>query len=89
MAELKDEPFALVGVNSDEPERARQAVAKNRLTWRSFRDDSGGPNRISEDWQVEGWPTLVVLDPEMRIHYRGHDAAAATAVVRELLAKKR
>ena len=85
--ELKDAPFALIGVNSDKIERAKQAVAKNDLNWRSFRDMSPGNDRpISEDWEVEGWPTLVVLDADMRIHYRGHDGDAAEHAVRELLA---
>ena len=69
-------------------EDAKKAVADNQLNWRSFRDQSpGNARRISEDWEVDGWPTLVVLDQEMRIHYRGHNSDAATEIVRELLAK--
>jgi len=34
--ELKDQPFALVGVNSDKLDRAKKAVIENKLVWRSF-----------------------------------------------------
>ena len=89
MEELKDEPFALIGVNSDDLDRARRAVEKNKLNWRSFQNEPAGAGRaISDDWGVRGWPTIVVLDPEMKIHYRGHDGHEATAVAKDLLAKR-
>ncbi|HEX6810271.1 MAG TPA: hypothetical protein VF384_01495 [Planctomycetota bacterium] len=85
--ELKDKPFAMVGVNSDAtPEAARQAVAANSLNWRSFQNKPEGQVRaISEDWYIRGWPTIVVLDTELKIRYRGHDGAEATKVVKGLL----
>jgi hypothetical protein len=88
--ELANEPFALLGVNSDALAEARQAVARNKLNWRSFQDrPAGSREAISDAWGVRGWPTLVVLDGERRIHYRGHDARRATKVVRDLLAAKK
>jgi len=36
---------------------------------------------------VQGWPTIVVLDTDQSIRYRGHDGDEATAVVKTLLAK--
>ena len=87
--ELKDKPFALIGVNSDKTiERAKQAIEQNKLNWRSFQNQNEGREKaISADWAVKGWPTVVVLDAEMKIRYRGHNGEAATEVVRELLAK--
>ena len=86
--ELKDEPFALIGVNSDQTiERAKKAIEENDLNWRSFQNNPKGAKRkISDDWAVRGWPTIVVLDPEFKIRYRGHNGDKATEVVRELLA---
>jgi AhpC/TSA family len=87
--ELKDQPFALVGVNSDGLDRAKKAVAENKLTWRSFQNQPEGQKvAIADDWVVSGWPTIVVLDREQKIRYRGHDGEAATKVVRDLLAAK-
>lgn len=86
--ELQDEPFALIGVNSDQTvERAKKAIAENELNWRSFQNVQPGRERkISEDWAVRGWPTIVVLDKDFKIRYRGHNGNQATEVVRELLA---
>ena len=88
MEELKDKQFALVGINSDStPEVARQAVAANSLNWRSFQNKPMGQEQaISDEWFIQGWPTIVVLDPDMKIRYRGHDGAEAIKVVKERLA---
>ena len=86
MEELKDQPFALIGVNSDDLDRAKKAVAENELNWRSFQNEPEGSEKsISSDWKVSGWPTIVVLDAEMKIRYRGHDGHAASDMVKELL----
>ncbi len=88
VAEMRDKPFALVGVNSDELAKARQAVVDKRLPWRSFQNKPAGVERaISDTWHVSGWPTLVVLDGEQRIRYRGDDGEAVLRWVRELVAK--
>ena len=85
--EMKNKPFALIGVNSDQTvERAKKAIAENNLNWRSFQNNGSG-GEISKDWAVRGWPTVVILDSEMKIHYRGHDGEEATKVAEELVAK--
>jgi hypothetical protein len=79
---MKDKPFALVGVNSDKSvEVAKAAIEKNQLNWRSFQNKRPGKPDIAEDWAVNGWPTIVVLDAEGKIRYRGHggDEASKTA----------
>ena len=87
--ELKDQPFALIGVNSDKSvEVAKKAIEENNLNWRSFQNKPEGADKaIADDWAVKGWPTIVVLDAEMKIRYRGHDGHAASDVAKELLAK--
>ena len=87
--EMKDEPFALIGVNSDQTvERAKQAVAENGLNWRSFQNKPEGAKvAIADEWSVRGWPTIVILDSEMKIRYRGHDGEEATRIARALVAK--
>ena len=83
---MKDKPFALIGVNSDDLERANKAVKDNKLNWRSFQNEAEGSDvKISDDWYVNGWPTIVVLDAEMKIRYRGHDGPVATRYARELV----
>ncbi|MDA7610812.1 hypothetical protein N8681_00460 [bacterium] len=38
----KNEPFALVGVNTDPPERLSKYVKNGTITWRNFRDGKAG-----------------------------------------------
>jgi hypothetical protein len=84
---MKDKPFALIGVNSDKTVAvAKAAIEKNQLNWRSFQNDRAGKPKVSDDWAVNGWPTIVVLDAERKIHYRGHDGEKAAAVAKELVA---
>ena len=70
--ELKDQPFALIGVNSDKTlERAKSSVEKNKLNWRSFwngPEGTGGP--IARAWDVMGWPTIYILDGDGIIRVR-------------------
>ena len=86
---MQDRPFALIGVNSDRDLGAiRKIVKEKNLTWRSFQNQPEGAERaISEDWSVRSWPTLVVIDETMRIHYRGSDGARALEEVHRLVQK--
>jgi len=73
VARLKDEPFALIGVNSDVDAAAKKKneFAKEQITWRSFWNGpkgTGGP--ISSDWNVSGWPTLYLIDHEGKIRHK-------------------
>ena len=86
---MEGKPFALVGVNSDkEVARAKKAIAENKLNWRSFHaGEQGTRGPIPTAWAIRGWPTVVVLDADMKIHYRGHDGEEASKVAKELVAK--
>ena len=77
MKKLEDKPFALLGVNVDcyEAGRLKKVVTKERLTWRSFVDprsgsEAGFPGRISNRWNLEGTPTLYLLDHKGVIRYK-------------------
>ena len=89
---LADEPFALIGINSDSDLEALQEVlVEEEITWRSFWDghsDKGktsGP--IATQWNVSGWPTIYVLDHEGRIRYKGVRGEAMDEAVDALLAE--
>ena len=86
---LKDEPFALVGVNSDKDlDQLRPALKAENITWRSFWNGpkgTGGP--ISARWNVSGWPTIYVLDEEGRIRYKGVRGEEMDEAVDTLLAE--
>ena len=85
--ELKDQPFVLLGVNSDRDlEKTRQRVIEERLNWRSFWNGPMGPGGpIASAWGVTGWPTLFVIDAKGVIRYRGHSADEADPILRQCL----
>jgi hypothetical protein len=72
--EMKDKPFALVGVNSDaDKEKLKPRLVEEKITWRSFwngQQGTGGP--ISKAWNVSGWPTVYVIDHEGVIRHKSH-----------------
>ena len=69
---METKPFALIGVNSDTDRNAlKETLKKESITWRSFwngPEGTGGP--ISTKWNVEGWPTLYVLDHKGVIRHK-------------------
>ena len=77
--QLANQPFALIGVNSDSDlDEIREIVKEKNITWRSFwNGPEGTRGPISEDWNVSGWPTIYVLDGEGVIRYKNVRGAAA------------
>jgi hypothetical protein len=59
---FEGKPFVLLGVNSDEDRNElKEVLKKEKITWRSWFDGStGGP--IATKWNLDGWPTLYLLD---------------------------
>ena len=80
-------PFALIGVNSDKDlEGLRKIVKEKNLTWRSFwNGPEGTQGQISTKWNVQGWPTIYLIDHEGVIRSKGH--SLNDALLEELIAK--
>jgi hypothetical protein len=87
VSRLADEPFALVGVNSDPAEDYREAIAREEITWPSFWDGGSTDGPISTKWGVFGWPTIFVLDHEGTIRAKNKREEALDEVVDQLLAE--
>ena len=87
--ELKDEPFALIGVNSDDDkEYLATRLEEEKITWRSFwNGPEGTRGPISAKWGVRGWPTIYVLDHEGVIRHKGVRGHAMDEAVDALLAE--
>ena len=67
----RGQPFAIVGVNSDdEKPAADRAVAREKLAWPSWWDGGPAGGRITEQWQVGGYPTLYLIDPAGVIRHK-------------------
>ncbi len=67
---LKDQPFALLGVNSDgDAKKLNEILKREGITWRQAVDgDTSGP--WATLWNVSGWPTIYVLDHKGVIRHR-------------------
>ena|SRR5437764_5696049 len=83
-----DKPFVILGVNSDhDRNELKKVMEKEEITWRSWFDggSTGGP--IASRWNVQGWPTVYVLDAKGVIRYKsvGADEAKIDATITKLL----
>lgn len=67
---LKEQPFALIGINSDGPADAlKKILEKQGITWRQAVDGSTS-GKLATKWNVQGWPTIYVIDAKGVIRYR-------------------
>ena|SRR5437016_10240935 len=63
VSKLKDKPFVLLGINSDQNrEELKKAMEKEQITWRSWWDGGSTSGPIASEWNVHGWPTLYLVD---------------------------
>jgi thiol-disulfide isomerase/thioredoxin len=90
---FKNRPFALIGVNSDGTDTAeglanfKKQAKEMGVTWRSFRNESTEPS-ISDNWRVQGWPTLYYIDHEGVIRHKDvRDEAEMEKVLEEMIEK--
>ena len=67
---LREQPFALIGINSDGPvDKVKPMLAKNEISWRQAIDGSTtGP--LATKWNVQGWPTIYVVDAKGVIRFK-------------------
>lgn len=68
MKTLKNRPFALIGVNTNEsdPKKLKTVVDREKLTWRSFVVHEA----IVEQWNNPGTPMYYVIDHRGMIRYK-------------------
>lgn len=85
VAKLRDQPFALLSVNTDDSkETLRKSIASGEVTWRCWWDGApGGP--ICTSWGIELFPTVHVLDHRGVIRHRGEGGEKLEEVVNTLL----
>lgn len=73
MTNLKDRPFALIGVHigGSNAKQLKAVMEKEKLPWRSFVDaGNAGAGPIAKTWNVSATPTLYLIDDRGVIRYR-------------------
>lgn len=90
----KNDPFAIVSVNSDEKlDVAKKAKVDERLDFRSWWDgyvekkNTQGP--IATAWNVTGWPAIYVLDAKGTIRFAQLRQEDILKAVSQLIAEQR
>lgn len=90
MERHKDDPFVLLGINTDQSKDDYHKKAKEYgVNWRSsWQGSTSGP--IPRQWRVSGYPTKYVLDGEGRIrHTMNVGGPRLDKVIAELLEEQR
>ena len=68
---MESKPFVLLGINSDQSkEQLKKVIEDEKMTWRSWFDGPGTQGPIATKWNVQGWPTLYVLDHKGVIRHK-------------------
>ena len=73
MTNLKDKPFALVGVHigGSTVKELKAIMEKDGITWRSFADvGNAGAGPIATKWNLSATPTFYVIDHEGVIRHK-------------------
>jgi len=77
---LKDRPFALIGVHvaidGEDAGVVREVMARERLDWRTFVDRGA----IADRWKPANTPTFFILDAGGVIRYKWAGAPGAKAM---------
>jgi hypothetical protein len=86
---LKDKPFVILGVNSDtDKDKVKKLSEAGTVTWRSFwNGEKGTRGPISEDWSVQGWPTVYLIDHKGVIRYKNPQAGGGEKKLDEAIEK--
>jgi thiol-disulfide isomerase/thioredoxin len=81
---LKDKPFVLVSISADEKkETLTKLLAKEKMPWTHWWNGLEGG--ILEDWDVQGYPTIYVLDAKGVIRYKDLRGEKLEEAVHKLL----
>jgi peroxiredoxin len=89
VAKLKDQPFALVSVDTDETvETLKKSIASGEITWQCWYD-GGMAGPITTRWGVSVFPTIFVLDRAGVIRFKDVRGAELDQAVSTLLDEAR
>jgi thiol-disulfide isomerase/thioredoxin len=84
---LKGKPFALVSISVDErKETLTEFLSKEKMRWTHWWN--GSQTGIITDWDVQGYPTIYVLDSQGVIRHKDIRGDALERAVNALLAEK-
>jgi hypothetical protein len=84
---LDGKPFALLGINSDgDAATVKKILAEQNITWRQAIDESTD-GALATKWNINGWPTIYVIDAKGVIRYRDVRDKEMEDAVKKLVAE--
>jgi peroxiredoxin len=82
---LKEEPFAVLSVYADSDVTSlRKKIGDREITWRCW-CDGGADGPIGERWNVQSYPTIIVLDAAGMIRYKISGSEGMEAAIDSLV----
>lgn len=81
---MQGKPFAFFAINNDPVERYRAGVQRHGVPWPSLNAAASDPP-LTSLWGIEMFPTVLVLDQEGVIRFRGHSVQEVPRIVDGLL----
>ena len=93
-ADFDGQPFALLGMNNDRKlDDAHFVIDTMKLPYENLRNGPHDDNAINKKYEINGWPTLVILDGKgvirhIHVGYSPTLREDLAAKIRELLAEK-
>jgi thiol-disulfide isomerase/thioredoxin len=83
VSRLKDKPFALVSISGDEKkETLQEFLKKTEMPWTHWWEGRGG---LMEDWDIQYFPTIYVLDAKGVIRHKDLRGEKLEEAVNDLL----
>jgi thiol-disulfide isomerase/thioredoxin len=84
---LRDKPFVLVSISADEQkETLTKFLAREKMPWTHWWN--GNEGGILEDWDVQGYPTIYVLDAKGVIRHKDLRGEKLEEAVNKLLEER-
>ena len=83
MTNLKDRPFALIGVHvgGSNAKQLKEVMTREKVTWRSFVDaGNAGAGPIATKWNLSATPTFNVIDHQGVIRHKWAGAPSANVL---------
>jgi thiol-disulfide isomerase/thioredoxin len=83
---LKEQPFALLGVDCDRDKgEARKVMERERMTWPSWFDGTPGEGPIVARYHIRGYPTVFVFDARGIIRSKNVSFTSVDTIIYESL----
>jgi len=80
-------PFTILGINSDSREELKGIIDNGTVQWPCILDGGGTSGPIASRWNVDGWPSIYLIDGSGKIRSFAHGGRELEDSIEKLLAE--